>query len=96
MKKIISLIMLAAFIAMIGCSANVHKIGNGAQGNNVTEARQWYVLFGLMPLNEVDTNQMAGGASNYEIKTEQSVMDIIMNMFTSVATVYSRTVTVTK
>ena len=96
MKKLILLVTLVAIIGLVGCSANIHKIGKGAQGNEVMEARQWYVLFGLMPLNEVDTNQMAGGATDYEIKTEQSVMDIIINMFTSAVTVYSRTVTVTK
>jgi Bor protein len=96
MKKIVSLIMLVAFIALVGCSANIHKIGKGAQGGDVISARQWYILFGLMPLNEVDTNQMAGDATNYEIKTEQGVMDIIINSFTSAVTVYSRTVTVTK
>jgi hypothetical protein len=96
MKKIISLLLLTAFIGLVGCSANIHKVGKGAQGNEVMEARQWYVLCGLMPLNEVDTNQMAGGAADYEIKTEQSAMDIIMNMFTGCVTVFSRTVTVTK
>jgi len=96
MKKIVTIIMLVAFIALVGCSANIHKIGKGAQGGEVIEARQWYILYGLMPLNEVDTNQMAGGAANYEIKTEQGVMDIIINMFTSCVTVGSRTVTVTK
>jgi len=39
---------------------------------------------------------MAGGAANYEIKTEQSPLDIIINFFTGIVTVYSRTVTVTK
>ena len=96
MKRIVSLVMLVAFIALVGCSANIHKIGNGAQKGEVMEARQWYVLYGLIPLNEVDTNQMAAGAANYEIKTEQGFMDIIINMFTSAVTVYSRTVTVTK
>ncbi|OPX29156.1 MAG: hypothetical protein B1H06_01955 [Candidatus Cloacimonas sp. 4484_143] len=96
MKRIISLIMLVAFIALVGCSANIHKVGKGAQGNNVIEARQWYVLYGLVPLNEVDTNQMAGDAVDYEIKTEQSPLDIILSMFTGAVTVYSRTVTVTK
>ena len=33
---------------------------------------------------------------DYEIKTEQSALDIIFNIFTSSVTVYSRTVTVTK
>ena len=96
MKRIISLIMLVAFIALVGCSANIHKVGKGAQGNNVIEARQWYVLYGLVPLNEVDTNQMAGDAVDYEIKTEQSPLDSILSMFTGAVTVYSRTVTVTK
>ncbi len=96
MKKIVSIIMLIALIALVGCSANIHQVGKGAQGSEVVEARQWYILFGLAPLNEVDTNQMAGDAVDYEIKTEQGALDIIMNMFTSAITVYSRTVTVTK
>ncbi|MDO9576917.1 MAG: hypothetical protein Q7J16_03450 [Candidatus Cloacimonadales bacterium] len=47
MKKIVQMVLLVAFIALVGCSANIHKIGKGAQGNDVMEARQWYVLFGL-------------------------------------------------
>ncbi|MDA3813108.1 MAG: hypothetical protein PF570_02525 [Candidatus Cloacimonetes bacterium] len=96
MKKIVSIIVLIALIALVGCSANIHQVGKGAQGNQVIEARQWYILFGLAPLNVVDTNQMAGDAVDYEIKTEQSALDIIFNIFTSSVTVYSRTVTVTK
>ncbi len=96
MKRVVTLMLLVAFVALIGCSAHIHQVGKGAQGNQMVEARQWYVLFGLIPLNEVDTNQMADGAENYEIKTEQSPMDIIMNIFTSYVTIYSRTVTVTK
>ena len=96
MKKIVSIIVLVALIALVGCSANIHQVGKGAQGNQVIEARQWYILFGLAPLNVVDTNQMAGDAVDYEIKTEQSALDIIFNIFTSSVTVYSRTVTVTK
>ena len=96
MKKIVSIILLVVLVALVGCSANIHQVGKGAQGNEVIEARQWYILFGLAPLNEVDTNQMAGDAVDYEIKTEQSALDIIFNMFTSAISVYSRTVTVTK
>ncbi|HPR18100.1 MAG TPA: hypothetical protein PLD62_07630 [Candidatus Cloacimonadota bacterium] len=96
MKKIITLLLVVVFVALVGCSTNIHKIGNGPQSNTVIEARQWYALFGLVPINNVDTAQMAGDAKDYEIKTEQSPMDIIMNIFTSYITVYSRTVTVTK
>ena len=41
-KKIIVLVILFAIVSFyIGCMANMHKIGAGAQDNNVTEARQW-------------------------------------------------------
>jgi len=40
--------------------------------------------------------KMAGGASDYMIKTEQKFLDIVINIFTSAVSVYSRTVTVTK
>jgi len=96
MKKVAIIIMLVTLLALVSCSAHIHTVGKGAQGNQVVEARQWYILFGLAPLNEVDTNQMAGDAVDYEIKTEQSALDIIFNMFTSAISVYSRTVTVTK
>ncbi len=96
MKKVTIIIMLVTLLALVSCSAHIHTVGKGAQGNQVVEARQWYILFGLAPLNEVDTNQMAGDAVDYEIKTEQSALDIIFNMFTSAISVYSRTVTVTK
>jgi hypothetical protein len=49
-----------------------------------------------VPINKVDTNAMAAGATNYQIKTEASALDVIINIFTEYVTVMSRTVTVTK
>ncbi len=93
MKKTFILIVM---LFVIGCSANVHTIGNGPQKNEVQEARQWYILYGLVPLNEVNTQEMAGNAKDYEIKTEQSFLDGLIMCFTGIVTVSSRTVTVTK
>ena len=59
-------------------------------------ARQWYILWGLVPLNDVDTTELAGGSVNYEIDTEQGFLDIVINIFTGIVTVNSRTVTVTR
>ncbi|MBN1996485.1 hypothetical protein JW935_02960 [candidate division KSB1 bacterium] len=97
MRKIISLAVIAALLLIVvGCAQHIHKVGKGAQQGQYTEARQWYILFGLIPLNNVDTNAMAGGAADYEIKTENGPLDIILNIFTSYVTVTSRTVSVTK
>ena len=96
LRKLVVLVILAGALTLVGCSAHVHKIGAGPAGNELVEARQWYVLWGLVPINEVDTHAMAAGADNYEIQTAAQPLDIIINIFTGLVTVNSRTVTVTK
>ena len=96
LKRCAAVLLILGVLFIIGCSAHVHTVGNSPQGNTVTEARQWYILFGYMPLNTVDTNAMAGEATDYEIRTEETATDIIINIFTGVVSVYSRTVTVRK
>ena len=95
-KLIASLLIAVLLVVMVGCATHIHTIGNGPQGKGMEEQRQWYVLWGLVPINEVDTAQMAGGASDYEITTERSPLDIIINIFTGQVSVVSRTVTVKK
>jgi len=96
-KKVTSLIVVMAIIAItFGCSAHIHTVGNGGSGGPKVEQRQWYVLWGLVPLNNIDSQAMAAGAQDYTVKTQQSALDVIINIFTSAVTVYSRTVTVTK
>jgi hypothetical protein len=95
MKKLISIVLLLALITT-GCMAHMHKVGQGAQTNEKDQARQWYILFGLVPLNDVDTSEMAGEEKDYTIKTESSALDILIGLFTTWVTIGSRTVTVTK
>ena len=98
-RKFSAAVLILGILFVIGCSTHVHKVGNGAQSNDMNdmiETRQWYVLFGLVPINEVDTNAMAGEATDYEITTELTAIDIIINLFTGVVSVGSRTVTVRK
>jgi hypothetical protein len=49
-----------------------------------------------VPLNSVDSQAMAGGASDYEIKTQRSFVDVVIGIFTGIITVHPRTVSVTK
>jgi hypothetical protein len=96
-KQIIAVSLVLAFILLtVGCMAHMHKVGAGEQQGIPVQERQWYVLWGLVPINNVDSHAMAGGATDYTIRTEQSALDVIINIFTGVVTVYSRTVTVMK
>ncbi len=96
MKRVTAILMVAVLLFMMGCAAHIHQVGNGAQGTQMTQQRQWYVLWGLVPINEVKSEDMAAGAQDYTIKTESSALDIIINIFTGIITVNSRTVTVTQ
>ena len=96
LRKCLAAVLILGVLLVIGCAAHVHKVGNGAQGNEIKGARQWYVFYGLAPINEVDTNTMAGAATDYEIVTQRTVSDFILNLFTGVITISSRTVIVRK
>lgn len=85
---------LALTLLVSGCMTHYHVVGDGAKGSAVEQTRQWYALWGLIPINSVDTKTMAKGAKDYEIKTEQAPLDIIISIATSFVTVYSRTVEV--
>ena len=83
-------------LVVIGCTTHVHTVGKGPQGYDVTGARQWYIVYGLVPINEVDTNAMAGEATDYEIITSYTPVDFIIGVVAGFITVSSRTVTVQK
>ncbi len=97
MKKM-AVLMVVVLIASfaIGCAAHIHTIGMGPQQSGTEMARQWYILWGLVPINDVDSKAMAGGASDYEIKSEISPIDFLIGIPASLVTIRSRTVTVTK
>lgn len=96
MKKIFAITLMIVMLGLVACSSHTHIIGDGAQGTEKVQERQWYILWGLVPINEVDSKAMAAGATNYTIETEACAVDVIIGMFTSIVTVNSRTVTVTK
>ena len=97
LKKLSALVLIVGILLVVGCSAHIHKVGNGPQGNHeIVEERQWYAIYGLVPINKVNTQAMAGGAKDYEIHTSHTVRDIIIGLFAGVVTIHSRTVTVRK
>jgi hypothetical protein len=91
-------ILLVLFLAMSASSCYTlnHTVGKGAQGSDEKEHRVWFALWGLIPLGEFDSKQLAGDANNYTVKTQVSPVDFLISIFTGWVTIYPRTVTVTK
>ncbi len=84
MKKLnlnsaIALITLIIFLS--SCNATMHTVGTGGKGNCKevgqydAKKKQWYLFWGLLPLNKVDSKELAGGARNYTIRTTTSFGD---------------------
>ena len=95
-RKLSAVLLIVGILFVIGCATHTHVVGNGAQGTDMIESRQWYVLWGLVPINEVDTQAMAGEATDYNIITEANLLDAVINSVVGSVSIYCRTVTVMK
>ena len=101
MKQKFLICIMVLSMMLVGCATNIHNVGTGPQTGMTKVARQYYLLYGLIPVNTVDTNEMAKSiqAENYEIKTQVGPVDVGINMASAIligGLVSSRTVTVTK
>ncbi len=98
MRKKVTIMLIVLMVATLamGCAVHNHKVGNGAQGSDSQSARQWYILWGLVPLNAVDSNQMAGNVADYDINTQMSFIDFLIGIPAGWVTINCRTVTVNK
>ena len=107
-NKLIAVTLIISML-FISCATHLHHVGYGPQTGEKITSRQFYLFYGLVPLNSVDTNKMAGKDLNgdyitdYEIKTQFGPIDIILAVFLGAFTyglgpviIQSRTVTVTQ
>ncbi|MEY4673265.1 MAG: hypothetical protein RL148_1049 [Planctomycetota bacterium] len=76
--------------------SNRHVVGVGPTGVGKASARQYYILFGLVPFNEVDTLRMADGLNGYAVESSFSLTDFMLMPILLPLTSTSRTVTVQK
>jgi hypothetical protein len=95
MKKL-SLALAMVVIMFSSCFTLTHTVGSGGSGGEKIEKRAWYILWGLVPLNTVESKAMAGNATNYTVTSSRTALDVIINIFTGIVTVGSQTVTVQK
>ncbi len=86
--------MMAVVASMTSCLSMEHTVGQGAQGAQLSTERQWYVLWGLVPINKVDSKAMADHSENYTVKTAITPLDFVINAVTGVVSVYSQSVEV--
>lgn len=97
MKKLQSILLaLIITFSVTSCFTIEHTVGNGSQLGTTVEKRQWFALWGLVEISDIDTKAMAGEATDYTIKTERTFVDGLIGIFTGIVTISPRTVQVTK
>lgn len=96
LQKLFLIALVAVSLSMTSCYTLTHQVGSGAQSGQSVEKSQWYALWGLVPLNEVDSKRMAGDAENYTITTEHTFVDGLISVFTGIVTISRKTVKVEK
>jgi hypothetical protein len=72
-------------ITTTGCNATMHTVGSGGKGNCKSVGQydasmvQWYLFWGLLPLNKADSKDLVGGAQNYTIRTTSTFVDCLIS-----------------
>lgn len=86
--------LLALAATAGGCVSHRHLVGLGATGSAESSARQYYLFFGLVPLNTIDTQRMAPDLTSYTIDTSFGFVDLLIAPLLLPLTVTTRTVVV--
>ncbi len=98
-RNLVLLFCVAALLMpLTGCFTLNHTVGSGASSTATTvgSKRQWYLLFGLVPMGKVDGGKIAKekGLTNYTVKSKRTIVDLFLNCFTSILTLNSQSVKV--
>lgn len=98
MKNLRTLALVACLSPLAGCYTLTHHVGNGAAPtkSSDTSERQWYVLWGVVPLGKVDSHAMAAGAKDYTVHSGWNILDCVINIVAGMVTVQCQSVTVSK
>ena len=91
---------LAASAALLlpGCFTFQHTVGRGPQSPTpaVTTETRWFALYGIVPLDDVDSAALVGSARDYRVTTKFTFVDVVITTFTSFVTLYRQSVIVEK
>jgi hypothetical protein len=96
MKNLVIILLLVVMVlyCTTGCYTFDHRVGSGGKGKNTKDKGAWFILWGLVPLNTVDSQWMAGSADNYDVTTRFTFLDVIISIFTSLVSIHKQTVSI--
>jgi hypothetical protein len=74
--------LMAVGILFTSCYSYNTVVGEGAKGTDTTTKWNHYLIGGLAPINVSNPKDLAGGATDYNVKTEMSFLNGLVNVLT--------------
>jgi len=71
-----------ASVTLSSCYNYTSVVGKGAQGNSKSTEWNHYVIYGLAPVGVSDSKEMAKGATDYTVQTQQSFVNGLVSLLT--------------
>ena len=74
--------LMAMGILFTSCYSYTTVVGDGAKGNATTSKWNHYLIGGLAPIDVSNPKDLAGGAEDYNVKTEMSFVNGLVSVLT--------------
>jgi hypothetical protein len=87
-----TLALSALLLATPGCMVHEHRVGAGPAGVGAASFRQYYLLFGLMQINDVDVQRALLGKPSFAVTTSFGFTDFLLTTLLAPLTVCTRSV----
>lgn len=84
----------AMALMLSSCFTHTYMVGDGSQTGVEVKEKNYFVMYGLVPISTSNPHMMAGGAENYEVTTSHTFIDGILNSLTF--GIYNPTTTVVR
>jgi hypothetical protein len=84
MKKVLfnSFLILSLSVMLTSCYTYSYSVGSGAQTGVEVKEKNHYLIFGLAPISTSSPTEMAGNATDYDVKIEHTFIDGLLNSIT--------------
>ncbi len=81
-KSFLFLLTLALSLSLSSCYTYTNTVGNGPQSGEMVKKKNHYFIYGLAKGNISDAQEMAGNSDDYEVTTQHTFVDGLLNVVT--------------
>lgn len=95
-KTVLFVLLIVLCAGFMGCmttrvGGDAHLAPSDTEGTLIAEKGNWYILWGLVPLNDNRTDAVVPAGKKVRVETKYTPIDFLINIFTGLVTIYTNT-----